>query len=131
MTEYKSRKKVDVSSLSNLTLGPNWETHSVKKLNPARSSSEKKSRVPIKKKSKPEFKTLFDISITYDQSEITNIKDKIRKYGIAYSVEEIASTIISTKDRLSFKLNRVIKKVLRKFCLVTKFFTQNLEPSII
>ena len=122
MTEYKSKKKVDVSSLSNLTLGPNWETHSVKKLNPARSSSEKKSRVPIKKKSKSEFKTLFDISITYDQSEITNIKDKIRKYGIAYSIEEIASTIISTKDRLSFKIEQSNKESFKEVLFDNKIF---------
>ena len=99
-------KKIDLSSLSNLDLGPNWETTPVKG-NKEFKQTKKKRKGYLKTNDRGAIaKPIFDINITYDHSVISKIKDKIRKSGITYSVEEIANTIISTKERLSFKVEK-------------------------
>ena len=103
-------KKIDLSSLSNFDLGPNWETTPVKG-NKEFKQTKKKRKSYLKTNDKRAIaKPIFDINITYDHSVISKIKDKIRKSGITYSVEEIANTIISTKERLSFKVEKQNKE---------------------
>jgi hypothetical protein len=103
-------KKIDLSSLRNLDLGPNWETNPIK--NDQEFKKTKKKRTNFFKANDRQAirRPLFNINITYDHSVISKIKDKIRKSGITYSVEEIADTIISTKERLSFKVEKQNKE---------------------
>ena len=115
-------KKIDLSSLSNFELKPNWET------TPEKISKEsKKNKVNRKNFSKTNnrkeiLKPLFDISITYEHSILSKIKDKIRKSNITYSIEEISKTIISAKERLSFKIEKQNKEPLFEVIFDNKIF---------
>ena len=96
-------KKVDLSSLKNLELGPNWEKISEK------SNKEFKKTTTKSKKFKEERKEkltnlLYQIDVTYDHSIMSQIKDKIKKSGITYSVQDITNTLVSDKKRLTFKI---------------------------
>jgi hypothetical protein len=103
-------KKIDLSSLSNFDLGPNWETTPVKGDKEFKQTKKKRKGYLKTNDRRAIAKPIFDINITYDHSVISKIKDKIRKSGITYSVEEIANTIISTKERLSFKVEKINKE---------------------
>lgn len=103
-------KKIDLSSLSNFELKPNWETTSKKVNKEFKKTKDKKKNLLKTNNRRTIAKPLFDINITYDHSVISKIKDKIRESGITYSIEEIANTIISAKERLSFKIEKQNKE---------------------
>ena len=103
-------KKIDLSSLSNFELKPNWESTPIKVNKELKKNKKKGTGYSKTNNRRAVTKPLYNVNITYDHSVLSKIKDKIRKSGITYSVEEIANTIISTKERLSFKVEKINKE---------------------
>jgi hypothetical protein len=115
-------KKIDLSSLSNFELGPNWETIPKKVNNEFNEVKTERKNLRGRNKKKDFIKSLYEIGITYDNSAISKIKDKIRKSSITYSIEDITNTIISTKDRLSFRFEKLNKESFSEVILDNKIF---------
>jgi len=105
MSENKIEKP-DLSILTNLELGPNWE-EPANKFKEKNQVKKNKTKYIKKNSSAKKEKSKLSINITYDHESITKIKDRIRLTGISYSVEEIVEAIVSKKERLSFKMENL------------------------
>lgn len=115
-------KRIDLTSLNNLKLEPNWETtpkNFNKKFNQIKTERKSFSK---RRKKQDIINPLLEINITYDHSAISKIKASIKKSGITYSIEDITNTIISSKDRLSFKFKKRNNQTFSEVMLDNKIF---------
>ena len=114
-------KIVDLSSLKNLELGPNWERIPKKNNKEFKNGGKKTKRFNDKKREK-QTSLLYQIDITYEHEIMSQIKNKIRESGITYSVEEITNTLISDKKRLTFKIEALNKEKLNEVIFDKRIF---------
>jgi len=80
MSENKIEKP-DLSILTNLELGPNWE-EPANKFKEKNQVKKNKTKYIKKNSSAKKEKSKLSINITYDHESITKIKDRIRLTGI-------------------------------------------------
>ena len=108
MTHSKNNKSVDLSVLSELDFAPNWdkerEKPENKRINKPRQNSRDRGRKDYKKKIETTFITKYKITINADSSILTILKNKIRKTGLTYSLDEISSAISCDFSRLQVKI---------------------------
>ena len=108
MTHSKNNKSVDLSELSELDFAPNWdkerEKPEHKRINKPRQNSRDRGRKVYKKKIETTFITKYKITINADSSILTILKNKIRKSGLTYSLDEISSAISCDYSRLQVKI---------------------------
>lgn len=109
MSEKNSN--IDLSSLKNFSLGPQWENESHKAAE--KRNSQEKKRLPLGKKkahSKKFSKKTNPIDkdwkfkVLPDPIVVDTIKQKLKESGISYSLKEVVDVLIIKKDRLRIKV---------------------------
>ena len=111
MTHSKNNKRVDLSKLSELDFVPNWDNervkrheHENKRTHKPRQDSGERGRKVYKKKIEPAFITKYKITINPESNILKILKNKIRKSGLSYSLDEISSTLSCDISRLQIKI---------------------------
>ena len=100
---------IDLSSLDNFDLSPEWESEE-KKVRPTPKDKNLKSKKrPIRRKQKGELKNLkssksfLSFAITPNLEILQTLKEKIKLTGITYSIKEIASVITDREGAIKYK----------------------------
>ena len=101
---------IDLSSLDNFDLSPEWESEQKKVRSTPKDKNLKSKKRPNRRKQKGELKNLkssksfFSFAITPNLEILQTLKEKIKLTGITYSIKEIASVITDRKERLNIKI---------------------------
>ena len=119
MNEHE-KKDIDLSSLVNLDLAPNWSSENYKTtVHKDKFSSKRKN--PIERKAKKTYSESFreakeiTVLIHVKNQILEKLKNKIRKAGITYSISEIVDAVASDINRLQYKISFDDKKSDKKF----------------
>ena len=133
---------IDLSSLDNFDLSPEWESEQKKVRSTPKDKNLKSKKRPNRRKQKGELKNLkssksfLSFAITPNLEILQTLKEKIKLTGVTYSIKEIASVITDRKERLNIKIivnepdkisgsvNPRVKYTVLKKMLYIRRFTQ-------
>lgn len=108
---------VDLSSLEEFTLEPDWEKEKPLAKEKAKADKRyhesKKISKPIrnKKKSVTKRAEILDVTFVPDDNILKIIKEKIKFTGISFTLKEICDSVCSEKNRIKIKLSLKDKKM--------------------
>ena len=130
----ENNQEVDLTSLENIELMPNW-TNNNERTTKHRESNKTKRQKEYKNDNKNGRKARkgndkYKLIVSADQDVLKKLKTKIKETGITYSLSEIIDVICNDLNRLHFKVKGIDDNKPEKFIFehrAKKYFTNKID----